>query len=181
MHSRARRKEGCTRRCCKSWSVQQHTRTHSRPATLAALLTHTGPPSPRLSCAFCQAAIPLSPDAFHTLVQSFYILSTLDTERVYSLAVQHPAAIDQLLLSIAPELTRAELAARFRLLDLILLESACHPSRPLKLTIDFEHIFRELMEVLANESASVFALAASNMVSDHEAQMGAGRCNGVLR
>lgn len=112
-----------------------------------------------------QAIIPLSPDSFHTLAQSFYILSTLDTGRVYSLAVQHPAAIDALLQSIAPELSRSELAARFRLLDLILLEAASHPSRPLKLSVDFEHIFRELMEVLANESMSVFALAASNMVS----------------
>ena len=108
--------------------------------------------------------IPLSPDSFHTLVQSFYILSTLDTGRVYSLAVQHPAAIDQLLISIAPELSRSELLARFRLLDLILLEAASHPSRPLKLTVDFEHTFKELMEVLANDSASVFALTASNMV-----------------
>lgn len=116
--------------------------------------------------------IPLSPDSFHTLVQSFYILSTLDTGRVYSLAVQHPAAIDQLLLSIAPELTRSELLARFRLLDLILLEAASHPSRPLKLQVDFEHTFQELMEVLANESASVFALAASNMVRAHAGDSG---------
>ncbi len=111
------------------------------------------------------ALVPLPPDAFHALVQSFYIIATLDPARVYKLAVAHSAAVDKLLLSISPELDPLELGARFRLLDLLLVEAASHPDLALDLrATDFEEAQQEFLECLANQSQSVFALTVSNML-----------------
>jgi len=111
------------------------------------------------------ALVPLPPATFHALVQTLYVLSTLDPARVYRLAVAHPAAVDKLLLSISPELDAAELGARFRFLDLLLIEGAQHPEHPLPLSPDeLEETIEELMECLANPSASIFALAATNLL-----------------
>ena len=127
-----------------------------------------------------QSVIPLPPPAFHTLVQSVYILATLDPSCLYALVLKHPVAFERLLTSISPELSVAELGARFRLLDLMLIEGAAHPELPaLKLAISFEHVQRELMECVANASTSIFALAVSNMVSKQRSSEAAEGASGL--
>jgi len=120
---------------------------------------------------FPQALVPLPPETFHSLVQSLYILATLDVSRLYSLCVAHPAALDKLLLSISPELEAEEMGARFRLLDLLLVEGAT-PSTPPKPALPLlaqdedglEECMHELLECLSNPSQSLFGLAASNLL-----------------
>lgn len=111
-----------------------------------------------------QAYIPLPPPSFHSLLQTLYILGTLYPSRLYKIVLSHPRAFSKLLSSIFPELEEDELAARFRLIDAILVEGYNHEEKLELPSDELEDALTELMNCMALPSTSTFALAVANMV-----------------
>jgi len=139
-----------------------HANTHTEDEWQSVVELHDG----AIYRALCLtlAYVPLSSAHLQSLLQSLYILGTLLPPQLYIITQQHPASITKLLSSLSLDLPASDLAARLRLLDLILIEA--HASKqPMEGGAELiEHVQTVLIHCLAHAHLSIQALATTNML-----------------